>query len=146
MQVVANALDVIRAAVAAGINRLMRIGTDNADGRILLLEKPAGTGDRATGADSGDEMRDPTTRLPPYLRAGRLPMCLRICRIVVLVGEPRARRFFGEPPGDLADMSWILARHTGGGDNDLGAVGPQQRDLFRARLVRHDNNCVITAL
>ena len=69
-EVLADALDQVRPAGAAGVDRALGSAPIDLDPPVgHLLEVPAGAADRAAGADAGDEVGDPAVGLPPDLRA-----------------------------------------------------------------------------
>jgi hypothetical protein len=66
---------------AAGLDR------DDPQLRVALLQVLAHPGDRAAGADAGDEHVDPTVERRPDLRSGGAPVDLRVGRVGELVGQ-----------------------------------------------------------
>ena len=84
----------------AGQDRALRVGADDLDVRVLLLEVAADAGDRAAGADAGDEDGDPALGLLPDLRAGGAVVDLGVGQVGELVGPPGAGDLAGQPVGD----------------------------------------------
>src|SRR5262249_60279542 len=70
-EVLADALDEIGAAGAAGVDRALGVGANDLHAWVLRLEVPADAGDAAAGADAGHEGGDPPGGLAPHLGAGR---------------------------------------------------------------------------
>src|SRR5215216_135146 len=62
-------------------NRAVRIGADDSDRRVLLLQETAGAGDRAAGAEPCHEMSDLPFSLTPQLRTGSAVMSFGICAV-----------------------------------------------------------------
>ena len=93
-EVLADALDQIRATRSPRVHRPLRVGADDLDRGVLLLQIPSDPDDRPAGADAGHEVGDPAAGLLPDLRTGRLVLGPRVVGVVVLVGLPGA--------GDLA--------------------------------------------
>src|SRR5260370_14158655 len=69
-KVLADALDFPRLRRAPGQYRAFRIGTNNADIRVTLLEVAGYAGNGAAGADTGHEGGHLAVRLLPDLRPG----------------------------------------------------------------------------
>src|SRR5690606_2833763 len=87
--VLADALDEVGTAGAAGVHRALRVRADDLHPAAGdLLEVPAGAADRPAGADAGDEMRDAPLGLLPDLRTRRLVVRPRVRRVGVLVRLP----------------------------------------------------------
>ena len=99
-EVLADALDEVRLDLVVGVDRADRVGADDLDRRVHLLEVAPGAGDRAARADAGDEVRDLPGGLLPQLRAGRRVVRGRVGLVEVLVGLERAGDLLGEPVGD----------------------------------------------
>ena len=138
-EVLADALDQVRADVlgAAGVDRPLGVGADHHEVRVALAQVAGGAGDRAAGADAGDQMRDLAGGLLPDLGPGRLVVGLRVGLVEVLVGLERARDLVGQPVGDAVVGLRRVRRDVGRGDHDVGAVGAQQVDLLPRHLVGH---------
>ena len=129
----ADALDLVRAGAPAGEHRRGRgLDGDHLDVLVALLQERAGAGDRAAGADAGDEVVDLAVQRLPQLRAGRPVVDVRVGRVRELVGQE-----------DVA-----VARHRAGGgdglvhpahrlgDVHLGAVEAQQALALAAHALR----------
>jgi hypothetical protein len=131
------------ALLDGGVDGALRIGADDQDARVLLLQVAPGAGDRPAGPDRDDERVDPAAGLLPDLRAGELVVGVRVRHVRVLVGLERARDLLGEPVGDRVvafRRVGVDGRRT---DDDLGAVRAQERDLLLAHLVRHDEDAAV---
>jgi hypothetical protein len=86
-----DALDEVRPAVAAGVDRADRVGAVDLHPAVGdLLEVAADAAERAAGAGAGDEVRDPPVGLLPQLRPGALVVRARVGRVGVLVRLPGA--------------------------------------------------------
>ena len=138
-EVLADALDQVGADVlgAAGVDRALGVGADDDEVGVALAQVAGGAGDRAAGADAGDQVGDLARGLLPDLGAGRLVVGLRVGLVEVLVGLERARDLVGQPVGDAVVGLRRLRRHVGRGEHDVGAVGAQQVDLLPRHLVGH---------
>ena len=68
-EVFSDTLDEVRPPRPAGVHRTRRVGADDLDVRVLRLQVARDSGDRAAGADAGDEVGDLAVGLPPDLRA-----------------------------------------------------------------------------
>ena len=136
----ADALDLVRAGPAAGEHgRGRRLDGDHLQVLVALLEEAARAGDRAAGADAGDEVVDPAVERLPQLRAGGAAVRLGVGGVGELVGQP-----------DVA-----VARHRlrGGdglvhaahrlGDVHLGAVEAQQPLALAAHALREREDQVV---
>ena len=114
-----------------------RVDAEHLHVGALLLEESSGPGDRAAGAEAGDEMGDLPRRLAPDLRARRAVVGLGIRRVLVLVQVVVAgalAELGGERDGPLGG--------AGGGAqvvlelDELGAEEAQRRALLGGDLVR----------
>ena len=76
-EILADAFDLPRTRRVAGQDRAFRIGADDLDFGILLLEIAGHAGDGAAGADAGDEDGDPPFGLLPDFVAGGAIMDFR---------------------------------------------------------------------
>ena len=141
-EVLADALDEVGAAGAAGVDRARGVGADHLHGRVLLLEVPPDAADGAAGAHAGDEVGDPALGLLPDLGTGLLVVGPRVVRVGVLVGLPGAG-LAGEPVGDVVVGVGVLGRHRRRADDDLGAVGLQHVALVLADLVGADEDALV---
>ena len=143
-EVLTDALGQVGVHVAR-VQRALGIGADDEQLRTALLQEARRAGDRATGPDADDEGVDRPVGLAPDLRPGGLVVGGRVLRIEVLVGLEGARDLLGEAVGDAIVGLGGLGGDGGGGDHDLGAVRPQERDLLLAHLVRHHEDALVTA-
>src|SRR5205085_9310155 len=99
----ADAFEKPRAPGAPGVDGAVRIGADHLHAAAGdLLEVLARAGDRPTGADPADEVRDPPLRLLPDLRPGGRVVRGRVGRVRVLVQLDRVRALVRDPRGDVA--------------------------------------------
>ncbi len=134
--VLADALDEVRAARPAGVDRSFRVGTNNLHPAARdLLEVASGARDRAAGADAGHEVGHPALGLRPDLRPGRQVVGVRVLHVGVLVRLPAAGRLPGEPVRDRVIGVRMVRGHGRRADDDLGAVRAQHADLVLADLV-----------
>ncbi len=78
-EVLADTLDQVGPAGAAREHRALRVGGDDLDRRVLLLEVARRAGERAARAGAGDEVGDAPGRLAPQLGSGRLARGRRGC-------------------------------------------------------------------
>ena len=145
-EVLADALDEVRASGPTRVHGARRIGADDLYRRVARLQRATHTGDRASGADTGDEVRDPAARLLPDLGAGRLLVRQGVRGVRVLVGTERAGCLTNEALGGGVVGARVFERHRGGTHDDLGAVRPEQGDLLVAHLVAHHEDAVVAAL
>ncbi len=150
-EVLAHALDEVRAARAAGVDRALGVRADDPDLASLgvvtrrrdLPQVAPGPGDGAAGPDTRDEVRDTTVRVGPDLRAGRREVRRRAVRVGVLVRLPRAGDLPHEPVGDRV----VRVRGVGGDrrrrHDDLGAVRAEHVALVLRDLVRADEHTAV---
>ena len=83
----ADALDLVRARIAAGQDRAFGwFDGDHFHVGLAFLQHTADAGDRATGADAGHEDIDLTLGIVPDLFGGADAMNLRVGRIFELLG------------------------------------------------------------
>ena len=132
-----------RVLLVGGEDGALRIGADDPDLRLALLEVPADAGDRASGADRDDDRVDLAARLLPELGAGRPVVGLGVRLVRVLVGLEPTRDLLGEPVGDRVVALRRVVVDRGRRDHDLGAVRPERRDLLLAHLVRHHEDAAV---
>jgi hypothetical protein len=142
-EVLADALDEVRAAGAAGVDRAGRVGADDLDVGVLLLEVLADAADRATGADAGHEVRDLPVGLLPDLRAGRLVVRPRVVRVGVLVGLPGTLDLADQAVGDVVVRVGVLRRDGRRADDHLSAVRLEHVALVLADLVGADEDALV---
>src|SRR5439155_13253202 len=144
-EVLADALDQVRPAGAAGVDRALRVGAHHPHPPgASLLEVPAGAADGAAGADAGHEVGDPAVGLPPQLWPGRLVVRQWVVDVGVLVGLPGAGNLPRQPVGDVVVRLRVLGRHGGRADHHLGAVRPEHADLVDGHLVRAHEHAAVT--
>src|SRR4029079_13471622 len=144
-EVLADALDQVGAAAAAGVHRADRVGADDLDVGVLLLEVASDAADRAAGADTGHEVGDPAVGLLPELGARLLVVGARVVRVGVLVGLPGIR-LLREPVGDVVVRVRVVRCDRGGADDHFGAVGLQHVALVLADFVGADEDAPVAAL
>ncbi len=145
-EVLADALDEVRTAGAAGVDRALGVGADDLDLPAAdLLEVVAGTGDRAARADARDEVGDLPVRLLPQLRTGGLVVRTGVVRVAVLVGLPGAG-LAREAVGHVVVRVRVLGVDGGRADHDLGAVRAHHVDLVHGHLVRADEDALVALL
>ncbi len=146
-EVLADALDQVRTAGAAGVDRALRVRADHLDRAVAdLLEVASGAADRAAGADARDEVGDLPLRLLPQFGTGGLVVRARVVRVGVLVRLPGARRLGDQPVGDVVVRVRVLGVDGGRADDDLGSVCAQHVDLVRGHLVRADEDALVALL
>ena len=127
--------------------RAARVGERDHDVRVALLERDADAGERAAGADRGDEAVDLAVGLAPDLGPGALDVGLAVGGIVELVGPDRAVRLLGgellgEPARVAHVVVGVLVRH-GRHQDQLGAAQEKHVLLLLAlRLRHHDHRAV----
>ena len=126
----------------------LRIGDSSGSTAMILhvglagLEDLADAGDRAAGADAGDDDVDLAVGvLPDLLRRG-LAVDLRVRLVGELAGQDGARTLGGDLLG-LGDRA--LHAEGGVGEDQLGAVGPQQRPALLGHRLRHREDDVVAA-
>ena len=122
-KILADALDFPGMGGAAGKYGTLRIGTDNADVGISLLEVAGHAGDGTTGADAGHEGSHPAFGLFPDLRTGGAIVNFRVGQVGELVGPPGAWDLAGQAVGHTVVTFGRIGRHIGRRDDDLGAIG-----------------------
>ena len=120
-EVLADALDLVWRD-RARVERALRVGADDVDRRLALLEVLGDAADRPAGAHARDEHVDRALGLLPDLRAGRPVVGLGVARVEVLVGLKRAGDLARQPVGDRVVGLRRLALDVGRADHDVGAV------------------------
>ena len=143
-EVLADALGQVRVDVAR-VDRALGVRTDHEQVRFLLLQVPGGAGDRPAGAHPGHQDVDRAVGLSPDLGAGGLVVGGRVLGVEVLVRLVGARDLLGQAVRDAVVGLGGLGRDGGRADDDLRAVGPQERDLLLAHLVRHHEDAAVPA-
>ena len=106
---------------------------------VALLQERAGAGDRAAGADAGDQVVDLAVECLPQLRAGRPAVRFGVGGVRELVGQEDvgvARHRLGGGDG------LVHAAHRLG-DVDLRAVEPQQALALAAHPLRQRQDQVV---
>ena len=125
-------------------DRSFWIDADDLDIGILLLQVTADAADGPTGADAAHKIIDLPPGLFPDFRSGCFVMRLRVLGVVVLVGQYRIRSLPHNSFGHFGVAFRRFVRDRCGGNDDLGAKGPEQPDLFNAHLIRHGKDAFIT--
>ncbi len=129
--------------VVRRVDGALRIGADDQDLGLALLEVAPHPADRPPGADGDDEGVDLAFGLLPDLGARRLVVGVGVRHVRVLVGLEAPRNLFRKPRGDRVVALGRVRFDGGRCDHDLGTVGPQHRDLLLAHLVRHDEDAAV---
>ena len=109
--------------------------------RVALLQVRAGAGDRAAGADAGDEVVDPAVERLPDLGPGRAAVRLGIGGVGELVGQPGVG-LAGERLGGGDRLVHPAERL---GDLHLRAVEAQQALALAAHALREREHEVVAA-
>ncbi len=113
-EVLADALDEVRATGAAGVDGALGVGADDLHAAVGdLLEVLADAADRAAGADAGDEVRDLAVGVAPDLGTGGLVVAERTVGVRVLVGLERAGDLAHEPVAHAVVGVGALGRDRG---------------------------------
>ena len=144
-EVLADALGEVGAGSVARVHRPLGVGADDRDLGLHPLEVAPDAGDRAAGADAGDEHVDLAVGLGPDLRAGDQLVGLGVDLVEVLVRLEGAGDLAREPFRDRVVGLRGLPGDRGRGDHHLGPVGAQQRDLLGAHLVGHHEDAAVPA-
>src|SRR5439155_7905546 len=118
-------------------DRAHRVGPDDLEAGLLLLEVAARARDRAAGAHAGHVVGDPAAGLLPDLGSGGAVVGLGIRGVAVLVGEVGARALARDAARDRIVGLRGVGRDGGGREPDLGAEGLEQVDLLARDLVGH---------
>ena len=138
----ADALNLVRAGSAAGEHVAVR-GLDGhgPEARLARLDVLADAGQRAAGADAGDENVRLAIGVVPYLRAGGLKVDLRVCGVVELLQDEAVGRLALQLLG-LGDgaLHAVRARRQ----NNLRAVGEQQNAALHAHRLRHGEDDAVS--
>ena len=141
--VLADPLDEIRVHRAAGVDRALRVGADDQQVGVLLLQVARDPGDRAARADADHHRVHLAAGLLPDLRAGRPVMGVSVALVGVLVGLVPAGDLLGEPVGDEVVALGGIRLDRRRTDHDFGAEGAQQRDLLGRDLVGDDEDHLV---
>ena len=136
----ADALDLVRARAAARQHRRGgRLDGDDPAARVALLQEAPRAGQRAAGADAGDEAVDALLHRRPDLRPGGAVVGLGVGGVGELVGQPDVvvarERLRG---GDRLVHAAERLR-----DVHLGAVEPQQPLALAAHALRQREDQVV---
>jgi hypothetical protein len=132
--------------LAAREDRPFRVGADDLDVRVALLQVAAHPGDRAARPHAGDEHVDAAARLLPELGPRGHVVRLRVRLVVVLVGLERPRDVLAQAVRGAVVAAGILGLDGRRADHDLGAEGAQEVDLLLAHLVGHDEHASVAAV
>ncbi len=125
------------------IDRACRVGADDLNLGVALLEVARRADDGASGADARDEGGHFAVGVVPYLWAGRAIVRARIGRVGVLVRVARAGNLAREPRRDIAVALWRIGGHAVGADDDLRAQRPQQAAFFFRDFIGHHTDEMI---
>jgi hypothetical protein len=139
----ANALDLVRARVAAGEHRRVLSSTrDDAQAGTAGLQHLPDTRDGAAGADAGHEHVDLAVRVVPDLFCRGAAVNLRVRRVLELLGDHRAGNLALQlfRAGDRA-----LHAHRAGGEHELGAQKGQHLAALEGHGLRHDEDEAVAA-
>src|SRR5665647_212641 len=136
------ALNLVRAGSTAIEDRgLLGLDGDDLDVGVASLENLADAGDGATGADACDKDVDLAVGVLPDLFRSGLAVDLRVGLIGELAGQDRAA--LGR---DLLGLGNRALHALGAwGQDELGAVGPQQRLTLLAHGLGHGEHHVVSA-
>ena len=133
----------MRSGLAAGQQgRCVRLHRDDADRRILLLQIPAGAGERAARSDGRHKNIHLPARVLPDFRAGGLVVGFRIVRVRELAGHEAAGNFGGERFGLFHRALHSLRP---GREHQLCAVGGEQAAPLLTHAVRHGEDDAVAA-
>ena len=144
-EVLADPLDLVGVhVVRLGVDAPLRVGADDLDRWVVLLEVLGHAGDGAASADAGHEVGDSPAALLPDLGAGRLVMRAGVHRVEVLVRLERVRHLACQAVGHRVIAFGRVALDRGWRGDHLGAVGAQEGDFLRGDLVRHDEDAGVT--
>ena len=119
---------------------VFRLDRDHAHARLSRLQNLADSGDRAAGADAGDDEVDLAERVVPDFLRGGAAMDLRIGGIFELLRHDRARRRIDDLVR-LGDRAFHALR--GGGEDQFGPEqGEHLTPLDGHRFGHHQNQPV----
>ncbi len=120
--------------------RLSGLDGDHLHVGLALLEHLADAGDRAAGADAGDDDVDGAVGVAPDLLGGGLAVHLGVGRVRELAGEDGAVTLGGDLLGLRHGALHALG---GGGEDEFGAEALEQRaTLLRHRLGHRQHDVV----
>ncbi len=146
-EVPSHALDEVPVHGPTGVKGSLGICTDDAHRAVRdLLEEAARTGNRPASTHPGDEVGDAPGGVRPHLGSGRLIVAERAVGVRILVGLVGSGDLCHESIRHGVIRCGIVRLHLGGGNDDLGAVGPEDIPLLLANLVRDDENGAVPAL
>src|SRR5438034_3552652 len=111
---------------------------------LKILEESSRARDRPTRTHTGDQVRDATLGLSPYLRAGGPIVRLGVHRVVVLVRLERARDVACEAIRHLVRGLGRLRRYGARTNDHLGPVCAQKVALLLTLLVGHCADDAVT--
>jgi len=123
----ADAFDFVGAGLASLQDRALGFDGDGEDAGILLLEEAGDAGERAAGADAGDEGVDASVELLPEFLSGGVVVELRVGGVVELEGGPNVGVGFGESEGAADGAGHAIGF---GGSVDLGAESTHEGAFF----------------
>src|SRR5262249_46977383 len=121
-EILADALDLPGVRRAAGEHRPLRVGADDPDVGVLLLEIAGHPGYGAAGANAGHEHGHPAISLLPDLPAGSAIVDLGVGQVGELVGPPGTGNFAAQSVGDAVVTFGGIGGDVGGSDYHFGAV------------------------
>ena len=142
-RVLADPLDQVRMDWAAGVDRPLRVGADDDQVGLLLLQVSGCAGDRAAGADTDHDHVELAADLLPDLRPGRPVVRFGVAGVRVLVRLVRAGDLLREPVGDEVVALRRIGLDRGRADDDVGSERAQQGDLLRRDLVGDDEDHLV---
>src|SRR5262249_49611020 len=137
----ADALDGVEAGLAAGEDGgAGGLDGDDADAGELLLQDFADAGDRAAGADAGDEGVEPAGGVVQDLEGGRAAVDVRIRGIVELLGHEVALVLADHVLGGVDGAGHALDRR---GEDELGAEALEKAAALVAVVVGHGEDDLV---
>ena len=146
-EVFADSLDEVRATRAAGVDRSLGVGGDDAHLPVAgFLEVAPNAADGAARARTRDEVRHLATSLLPDLRARGLVVRARVVGVGVLIGLPRTGDLASEAVAHRVVGARIFGIDGRGALDHLGTVGAQDVLLVLGDLVRADEDTAVAAL
>lgn len=106
----------------------------------------SGSGHRAAGSGTGDEVGDPSRGLSPDLRSGRRLIRISVDRVVVLTPLPGPRSRLGDVTGDRVLRPRIVGFDRCRTRDHRCPVSTHQGELLGRHLVQHDEDTAVTTL